>query len=275
MMQRLWLIGGTQESRQLLTAIGKRWPQMAAAQNAEILVSVTTATAQQLYPDLPGVRLWVGKLGAEAALDFVVDHHITAILDASHPFATAISQQAIAIAAQQRLPYLRFERPSLPPPADSWRDRFGRPGWVSLEKLDEAVCATYLPQERTLLTLGYRLLSQFRPWQDQAQLYARILPSLVALEAALGAGFTADRLIALRPPISAELETALWRQWQITQVITKASGAAGGEATKQAIAAQLGIRLLVLQRPPLTYPQQTPDLETAVHFALNALTECS
>jgi precorrin-6A/cobalt-precorrin-6A reductase len=83
--------------------------------------------------------------------------------------------------------------------------------------------------ERTLLTLGYRQLRPFAPWQSQACLFARILPSLPALDGALAAGFTPERLIALRPPISAELETALWQQWQITQVITKASGPAGGE----------------------------------------------
>ncbi|HEY9888120.1 MAG TPA: hypothetical protein V6D02_06945, partial [Candidatus Obscuribacterales bacterium] len=31
-------------------------------------------------------------------------------------------------------------------------------------------------------------------------------------------------------PISPELERALWQQWQLTQVITKASGHPGGEA---------------------------------------------
>jgi precorrin-6A/cobalt-precorrin-6A reductase len=99
-------------------------------------------------------------------------------------------------------------------------------------------------------------------------LFARILPSPTALEAVLAAGFTPDRIIALRPPITAELEVALWRQWQITQVITKASGQAGGEDRKQAIAAKLGVRLIRIARPAIAYPKQTDSLDTAIEFAL-------
>ena len=36
-----------------------------------------------------------------------------------------------------------------------------------------------------------------------------------------------DRIIAIRPPISRELEQALWQQWRISLVVTKASGQSG------------------------------------------------
>ncbi|MEO1300350.1 MAG: precorrin-6A/cobalt-precorrin-6A reductase [Cyanobacteria bacterium J06636_16] len=128
----------------------------------------------------------------------------------------------------------------------------------------------YLPRERTLLTLGYRWLADFASWQSQGTLFARILPSQTALAAALAAGFSSERIIALRPPISNSLERALWQQWHITQVVTKASGKAGGEDQKQAIAAELGIRLIRISRPVITYPAQTNCLETAVQFGLTA-----
>jgi precorrin-6A/cobalt-precorrin-6A reductase len=81
------------------------------------------------------------------------------------------------------------------------------------------------------------------------------------LTAALTAGFSPDRLIALRPPIGAELETALWRQWGITTVITKASGQAGGEQVKQRVAQILGIPLIIIDRPPVEYPLVSHSLE--------------
>ena len=117
-----------------------------------------------------------------------------------------------------------------------------------------------------MLTLGYRMLPLFQSWQQQATLYARILPSQIALQTALDAGFTPNRLIALRPPISPALEQALWQQWQISLVVTKASGRAGGEATKQQVAAQLGVKLAAIARPVVQYPQQTSDFTTAVQF---------
>jgi precorrin-6A/cobalt-precorrin-6A reductase len=85
-----------------------------------------------------------------------------------------------------------------------------------------------------------------------------------ALNAALAAGFTGDRLIALRPPISAELELALWKQWQISTVVTKASGTPGGEQTKRQLAHDLGIQLMMIARPVIHYPHQTSDVERAI-----------
>ena len=117
-----------------------------------------------------------------------------------------------------------------------------------------------------MLTLGYRHLHRFKDWHKHSTLFVRILPSIVSLEAALNAGFTPDKIIAIRPPISVELETALWQQWNISLVVTKASGKAGGEAIKRKVAAELGKHLIIIDRPQLNYPQKTMDVETAVEF---------
>jgi precorrin-6A/cobalt-precorrin-6A reductase len=111
----------------------------------------------------------------------------------------------------------------------------------------------------------------FSAWQERSILFARILPSVTALEAALAEGFTPDRLIALRPPISFDLEKALWQQWHISLVVTKASGTAGGEDVKRAVAAELGTGLIAIARPEIVYPQQTRELSTALEFCLKAI----
>jgi len=49
-------------------------------------------------------------------------------------------------------------------------------------------------------------------------------------------------------------------------VLTKASGAAGGIPLKLALAKELGIRLLVLERPRLEYPLVTSDLHQVLSF---------
>jgi len=264
MRLRLWLIGGTQESRWLI----EQAHAIRSAQKPSILVSVTTEAARALYPDAEGIQLWVGTLTPQTGSGFITDQKIGAILDMSHPFATQISQLAITLAQQYDLPYLRYERPLISDLGEGWRDRKNRPGSVYLSDLDELFVGNFLAGERTLLTLGYRMLSHFQPWQAHGTLFARILPSQTALSAALAAGFTPDRLIALRPPISPALEKALWQQWQISQVVTKASGQSGGEAQKQAIAAQLGTRLIGLARPSLAYPRQTDSLDTALSFVM-------
>ncbi|MEO1693470.1 MAG: precorrin-6A/cobalt-precorrin-6A reductase, partial [Cyanobacteria bacterium J06631_6] len=102
--------------------------------------------------------------------------------------------------------------------------------------------------------------------QERATLFARVLPKIASLEMATAAGFTSDRLIAVRPPISLAMETALWQQWRISLVVTKASGKAGGEDLKRQVAANLGIPLIVITRPQITYPQQTSDIKEVATF---------
>jgi precorrin-6A/cobalt-precorrin-6A reductase len=142
---------------------------------------------------------------------------------------------------------------------------------IALDSFQTLLAGDYLNRQRVLLTVGYKALSLFRSWQDRSTLFARILPAVTSLEAAVAAGFTSDRIIALRPPVTAELEKALWRHWDISLVVTKASGVAGGEDVKRTVAAEFGIPLVVIARPRVDYPQQTSDFSVALEFCRSHL----
>ncbi len=261
-VNRIWLIGGTQESAQIAQAI--------ASTQHFCIISVTTEAARSLYPTAPNLQIWVGELAPPPIEMFLQEHSVVAILDASHPFAIAVSQLAIATAAAHNLPYLRFERPALSPQPSAHsklktqNSKLKTP--TTLPNFETLLAGNHLVGHRVLLTIGYRFLPLFQPWHDRATLFARILPSPVALAAALAAGFTGDRLIALRPPVSFAVEQALWQQWQISLVVTKASGAPGGEDVKRQVAAALGVELVVIERPAIAYPQQTSDLARVMAF---------
>lgn len=252
--QRLWLIGGTQESAELAAAI-------ACNGSIPCIISVTTKSARSLYPDAPNLQVWVGRFSNHQQLEeFLQQQQISAVLDASHPYAVEISQNAISISQKLQIPYLRYERPAL---GEQSNKRV-----IELDSFDTLLAGDYLTDARVLLTIGYRPLPLFQTWQTKSTLFARILPSQVALQTALDAGFTSDRLICLRPPISADLERSLWQQWRIDLVVSKASGSPGGEDIKRSVAAQLDIPLIVVNRPVVAYPQQTSDLAVALDFAI-------
>lgn len=236
---RLWLIGGTSDSAAVAWELAQR--------GVPTIVSVTTAAAAHLYPVELGVQVAVGALTANSLPAFRQRHCIFGILDASHPFATAISALAMAAADRWGIPYLRLERP--PVASAPWVRPF--------VDVDALLASDLLEGQRVLLTVGSRWLARFSPWQERCDLFARLLPSPVALTMALEAGFSADRLMALRPPVSPELERALWRQWAISVVVAKASGQAGGEVTKVQVAQELGVTLALIQRPQATYPACT------------------
>ncbi|ERT06006.1 precorrin-6x reductase [Lyngbya aestuarii BL J] len=251
--RKIWLIGGTSESATLANII--------TSAQIPCIVSVTTDSAKNLYDsESSSLKIWVGKLDNVQIYSFIQQQNIAAILDASHPYAVEISKLAIATSIQYHIPYLRYERPCYQA-KDSQT--------IHLDSFKTLLTGDYLTQQRVMLTLGYRNLAPFKSWQERSTLFVRILPSEVSLKAALDAGFTPNHIIALRPPISPELEKALWKQWNISLVVTKASGVAGGEETKQKVASELGISLIIIDRPQLNYPQQTSDLDAAIDFCCN------
>lgn len=251
---QIWLIGGTTESLELSKLI---------VQNSlPCTVSVTTDVARYPYPCSPLLQICIRQFNSATLNYFLVTRNITAILDASHPHAAEISKLAIQAATNFQLPYLRLERPLV---------ETLNPQVQTVENLQAVLTPEHLLKKRVLLTIGAKALQQFQPWQARSTLFARILPSEMALQAATAAGFTPERLIALRPPISVELEIALWQQWHIERVVTKASGQPGGEGIKRQAAETLGIPLLVIQRPQVVYPQQTSDFGDAIAFCQQAL----
>ncbi|MGK7940663.1 MAG: cobalt-precorrin-6A reductase [Crocosphaera sp.] len=245
---KLWLIGGTGDSATVVEAI--------ASHHFPCVVTVTTPKAESLYPHHPQIRVKVGKLDRVAIQQFCHKETIKGIVDASHPFAISISRQVINVAQSLLIPYLRYERPSLTPNSQI----------TYLDTFDELIAGNYLKNKRVLLTVGCQSLSKFRLWHQKAVLYARILPKLESLDMALKAGFSEHQLIALRPPITLELEKALWQQWKINLVVTKASGKQGGEDIKGKVAQALDIPLIIIKRPPLNYPQQTEQLSDIIEF---------
>ena len=251
----IWLIGGTNDSATIASVL--------AESNIPFVVTVATETARNLYPDMLSIA---GCMDREAMLCFCQQHQIVAVVDASHPYAVEVSRQAIAITTQLNIPYLRYERASYSASADK-----NDANIIKLDSFEDLLAGNYLTNRRVLLTVGCKALPLFQSWQDKATLFARVLPKIASLETAIASGFTSDRLIAIRPPISREMETALWQQWQISLVVTKASGKAGGEDIKRQVAANLGIPLIVITRPQVTYPQQTSDITTVSDFCRRSL----
>jgi len=251
----IWLIGGTGESATLAKVL--------AQAQMPCIISVTTENARSLYPNVPLLRVWVGRLNLFEIEQFLKKHKIVAVLDASHPYAAEISRNAIARSRQWGVPYLRFERPKIE--TRDWGLGTGSKV-INLDSFDTLVAGSYLEGQRVLLTVGYKALPLFRSWQERSTLFARVLPAITSIEAAASAGFTQDRLFAMRPPIPIDLERALWQHWQISMVVTKASGATGGEDIKRKLAEELGVTLVIIDPPIVEYPKVTSDVGEAVEF---------
>lgn len=250
---KIWLIGGTSDSVKI--------SQILATERVSFVVSVVTPTAKGLYAASTKVK--VGCMNCATMKRFCQQENIRGVVDASHPYATEVSLTAIAVSNKLNIPYLRYERSNYQKSNSAGENS----SVIWLDSFETLLSGNYLQRHRVLLTVGCKVLPQFLAWQKRATLYARILPKIESLKIALAAGFNHDRIIAIRPPLTAELEQALWQQWNISLVVTKASGKAGGEDTKRQVAASLNIPLIIIARPQINYPQQTSDIQEILAFA--------
>ncbi len=224
------VLGGTAEARELADALD------AAG------VPVTSSLAGRVArPRLPAGAVRVGGFGGpEALAQWLADHGVLAVLDATHPFAERISASAAAACPRAGVPLLRLQRPG-------WSERPGD-RWQWVEDLDAAAAATSALGERVLLTTGRQGLGAFAGVEDAWFLVRCVQAPDPPLP-------PRHRLLLDRGPYTLDGELALLDEHHIDLVVTKDSGGAHTVAKLDA-ARRRGLPVIVVRRPP------RPDVAT-------------
>jgi precorrin-6A/cobalt-precorrin-6A reductase len=232
MTGRVLLLGGTGEARLLAGAL--------VADGVDVVSSLAGRVAEPVLP--PGEVRIGGFGGAEGLAGWLRAERVTAVVDATHPFATGITANALAAADAAGVPLLRLQRPGWSAgPGDDWR-------WV--DSMEEAAAAV-AGFANVFLTTGRRDLAAF------AGLTAEVLLRTVdPPEPPLPPRTT---VVLERGPFAVEDERALMREHAVDVVVTKDSGG-GMTAAKLAVARELGIPVVLVRRPPV--PPGVPVVAT-------------
>jgi precorrin-3B C17-methyltransferase len=242
----VWFFTGTRDGNLLAHA--------SAQTGVKTVISVASEHgAVQAREHSPGSHVVAGRIGEAARRKLLEASKARAIVDATHPFATRISEQLIRICSDLGIPYLRFERPRREESIHT----------QSVADIPAAAREAVRQGKRIFLSTGVKDLSAFLAADPEgsALWFARVTPSPDSLTRALGAGIPASRLCAIQGPFSEEANTALWREWKIDCVVTKESGETGGLPSKIAAARALGIPIIVVARPAMQYPEATSHFE--------------
>jgi precorrin-6A/cobalt-precorrin-6A reductase len=156
------------------------------------------------------------------------------VVDATHPFAEAISTHAAVACESLGLPRLRLQRPA-------WR-RDPRDRWIEVEDAPAAARALALLGGRALVTIGVQELAGFVGLPDVWLLIRLITPPKTPLH--LGP----HELVFGRGPFNLAEERLLMQRYRITSLVTKASGGAATEA-KILAARDADLPVILIRRP--------------------------
>ncbi len=194
-----------------------------------------------------------GIVAQAAAMDetelaqFISDKGVRLIIDATHPFAVNVSRHAARAAEAAGIECLRYERPGSRLPV---YDRL-----YLAEDVETAAKMAIALGKIIFLTTGSHTLAAFRTVakDTDCRLIARVLPQPEVIASCIADGFSPADIVALQGPFSPALNRALFKEYEATVMVTKDSGTVGGADAKITAAMELGMAIVVVQRPVLLH----------------------
>lgn len=224
------ILGGTRDAMNLAD-------QLLSEPAFTATYSLAGRTRRPLPPALPTRR---GGFGGIAGLtQWLKEHRVGAVVDATHPFAAQMSAHAVQACRTQGVPLVRLGR-------QAWQAGSGD-NWLRCGSLAEA--ATLLEQEsapgqQVLLATGGSTLGNFDHIRDRHFAVRCVDPPQPP------PAFHSWTLIQDRGPFSLSDERKLLRQRNIDIIVCKNSGGSAAQA-KLVAARELGIKVIMVDRPEL------------------------
>lgn len=220
--QKILILGGTAEARALAAEL--------VAQGHAVTTSLAGRTVDPILPE-GAVRIG-GFGGADGLAAYLRDGGFDRMIDATHPFARRISENAIKAAAISGIPLEQRLRPRWQKqPGDRWR---------SVAALNAAADA--LPSGSTVfLALGRQYLDAFANRSDCRFIIRMVDPPEKPL------AFPDHLLVLGKPSSDPDREADLFTAHGVTHLVCRNSGGPAGYA-KIIAARKLALPVIMLER---------------------------
>lgn len=252
-------MGGTAESRQILARLIAKGHR----------VYFTTANKYALSPEEANAfsshLIWgAQRLDAAKMSELLSSNGIKLLIDATHPFAAEASRNAILACGRAGAKYIRFERKAVDLP-DS-------PLIIQAADFEAAAQLACANGRRIMLTVGSKEIARFTFLAHKfgRELIVRVLPVKESIEACEKANILIKNIIAVQGPLSKEMNKAMFREYGVDLIVTKESGEMGGVHTKIVAALEDGLKVVLIQRPEVNYPEVYSGIDDLIEAACRA-----
>lgn len=249
-MTWVWVLAGTTEGREIIPLLKNRGYMVVATAATEYGKSLIRKAGADI-----ALR---GRLGLQDMMDMIKDRGITHVIDATHPFAQEASRNAIEACRQVGTPYLRLERGGV---------KINSPLIHRCHTFEEAAEKAAHLGKTIFCALGSNNLGVFVKAVDgRGRIIARVLPTVEAMEKCHSLGLEPRDIVAVQGGGSLELNKALLKDSKAEVLVTKESGAVGGEDAKVKAAISLGLQVVLISRPKMAYPLAVKDYDEVLQW---------
>ena len=235
----LLVLAGTSDARKLLEGL----------KGAAVIASLAGVTRSPMK--LPVTTRKGGFGGVDGFRDYLVDNDIKGVIDATHPFASIMTQTAAMVCAELGLPHVILQRLEwVKGPEDCWH-------FVD----NVAETAKIIPVGSTVfLGTGRKTLPEYT-CLDGRTLLARVIDPP---ETPVLVGFNGTFLIG-SPPFSIAEEVALFRDKGIEWLVVKNAGGQKSQSKLDA-ARELGLPVVMINRPKLPNAHVVNSVEEVLNW---------
>ncbi|MDO4203281.1 MAG: cobalt-precorrin-6A reductase [Selenomonadaceae bacterium] len=247
----IFVAAGTQDGRELAGRL--------LSEGYPVTASVVSKYGSELLAMYPGMKINDKPLDEEGLSEYIKSHDIRVFVDASHPYAANVSQNAMNACRKAKVPYIRYERQATAVNCKKL---------TVVENYEQAAEAAVKHGKTIFLTTGSRNIQKFlqSPYLAGCRIVARILPTADVISEVTSLGLSPKDIIAMQGPFSREFNREMFRQYSADVIITKNSGSIGGTDTKFSAADDLGLPVILVDKPAIKYDNLATDFDTVIKF---------
>lgn len=242
MKRSILILGGTAEAK----ALAARLSHDPRFKTVLSLAGRTKTPAEQPVP----IRIG-GFGGAQGLAGYLRENGISALIDATHPYAAQISANAAEAAELSGVPLVALRRPP-------WEQQHGDV-WQDADSVTEAVDGLGAEPHRVFLTLGRQDLLPFEAAPQHHYLVRSVDPVTPPLD------LPDVTYLTSRGPFAEADEMALLDEHRIELIVAKNSGGPSSYG-KIAAARALGIPVVLIRRPVLPDVPAAETIDDALAF---------
>lgn len=234
-MMRALILGGTGDANLLADAIAR----------ARIEAIYSYAGRTRSPPGQP-IPIRVGGFGGASGLaEYIRREKITHVVDASHPFASEMSRNAVAACRATGTKLIALERAP-------WI-RMAGDKWIEVADITAAVMALPVDRTRVFLAIGRQHIAPFAAKPQHAYLLRFVDPAHEPLP------FPDAEVIIARGPFALQSEMEMLRSRGIEWIVARNSGGEGARPKIEAARA-LGLPVVMIRRPELPDRQRVESV---------------
>lgn len=222
------------------TSEGKEICHFLSEKSVETTVCVATDFGREVMDELQGVSIHTGRLQLEDMISFV--HGYDIVIDATHPYATAVTENIVEACRQTHTEHIRLLR-------EDTFDNNGNSQVITVPDVKQA--AEYLKDNskgQIFISTGSKELHEYQVIPDyKERIIARVLPVEASIKKCEELGL--KHTIYEKGPFDYEQNKAAFSKENAEWLVTKSGGKAGGFDEKLDAALELGMKVIVITRP--------------------------